>query len=77
MMAFGGFIIVLVLFLLLVAAAIAAVVWLIKRGSQGLSQGSTPRPSQSNEALEILRQRYARGDIDREEFERIRDELRS
>jgi putative membrane protein len=48
-------------------------VWaLIKR------EGRPTRPSSpAPEALDILEQRYARGDIDREEFEERRRALRS
>ena len=37
-------------------------------------QSSAPR---EDEALSILKQRYARGEIDHEEFERMRRDLRS
>jgi putative membrane protein len=73
----GGLLIVLVLFLLLVGGGIAAAVWFARQGSHGMSQGYRQEPSQRNEALGILRERYARGEIDREEFERMRDELGS
>jgi putative membrane protein len=67
--------IVLVLFLLLVGGGIAAVVWFVAQGSRGSSQGHRQEPSRENEALEILRRRYAAGEIDREEFERMRADL--
>ncbi len=41
--------------------------WLPQRGPQGRSDNTDP--------LEILRQRYARGDIDRDQFERMRQDL--
>ena len=54
-----------VLLLLLVAGAIVAVVWLIRRAAPG-GEGE----------LRILRERYARGELSREEYERMRAELR-
>jgi len=80
MMMSGGLLIgliVLVLFLLLVGGGIAAVVWFVAQGSHGLGQGHRQEPHREDEALEILRRRYAAGEIDREEFERMREELRS
>jgi putative membrane protein len=75
----GGLVIgllVLVLLLLVIVGGIAAVVWFMRQGSQGAGPRSTS-PQREDEALAILRQRYARGEIDREEFERMREELRS
>lgn len=80
MMGGGGLVIgllVLVLLLLVIGGGIAAVVWFMGQGSQGTGQRSVPSPQREDEALAILRQRYARGEIDREEFERMREELRS
>ena len=44
-----------------------------------LPQRSSPAGSGSGEgdAMELLRQRYARGEIDREQFERMREDLRA
>lgn len=42
------------------------------RGISGNSGGSSPKS-----ALDILEERYARGEIDREEFERMRRELKN
>ena len=49
---------------------ILALVWL----GATVVRGSSGRKSKS--ALEILDERYARGEIDREEFEKTRDALR-
>jgi len=48
-----------------IAAVVLAIRWLAGQG----------RPVQGDHALEILRQRYARGEIDREEFEARRRDL--
>ncbi len=81
MMMGGGWLIglgLLVLFLLLIGGGIALVAWFVgQQGSQKASQGLGQGPRREDEALEILRQRYARGEIDREEFERMREDLRS
>ncbi|HSE86783.1 MAG TPA: SHOCT domain-containing protein [Candidatus Binatia bacterium] len=51
--------------LLIVVAVVVAVRWLMRQGKE----------SQSDSALEILRQRYARGEISREEFESRKKDL--
>ncbi|MBI1885666.1 MAG: SHOCT domain-containing protein [Chloroflexi bacterium] len=63
-MLFGG-----LWMLLFWAIVIGAIVWAI---SQVVGGGKERR---QNDALEIARQRYARGAINREEFERIASEL--
>jgi putative membrane protein len=80
MMMSGGLLIgfvVLVLFLLLIGGGVAAVVWFVAQGSRGSIQAGRQEPRREGAALEILRQRYARGEIDREEFQRMREELQS
>lgn len=55
---------------LLMLLVVAAVIWVVVSLSKGTS-GPAPGPDSPREksALEILKERYARGDIDREEFE--------
>ena len=45
--------------------------------SQGRAQGAhgTNESNRNDEALAILRRRYAEGEIDRDEFERVRRDL--
>jgi putative membrane protein len=64
---FGGGLLMLVLFGVIAGAIVLLVVGLA-RGKQKASE-SAPTP------LEILKRRYASGEIDREEFERMREEL--
>jgi len=52
---------------------IVAIVVLV-RGSGGRSGGDTPRLPEKT-ALDILRERYARGEIDKAEFEEKRRDL--
>lgn len=52
---------------------IAAIVVLV-RGFGGSSKGSAPRLPEKT-ALDILRERYARGEIDKAEFEEKRRDL--
>ena len=80
MMMGGGWLIwliVLGLFLLLVGGGIAAVVWFVAQGSHTSRRRYGQEPQREDEALEILRRRYAAGEIDREEYQRMREELRS
>lgn len=54
---------------LLLLAAVALVVWLVRSGSRGPAPG---RPG----AEDVLRERYARGEIDDEEYRYRLAELR-
>lgn len=51
---------------------IVIVVWAVKAMAGG---GSGNPPSHEESPMEILKKRYARGEIDEEEFERRRKEL--
>jgi putative membrane protein len=51
--------------LLIVVAIVVSVCWLMGQGKE----------SQSESALEMLRRRYARGEISREEFESRKKDL--
>ena len=79
MMGGGWFVglIVLVLFLLLIGGGVAAIVWFAAQGSRGSAEASRQEPRRETEALEILRQRYARGEIDQDEFQQMRKEIES
>lgn len=57
----------------LMLAVIVAVVWYAARGA--VSGGPGGGKSRSADAEETIRQRYARGEIDRETFIRMRDDL--
>ena len=65
---FGGFMMV-----LFWGAVIALAVFLVRRLSRGRGDAmDPPRPT----ALDLLQERYARGEIDREEYEQRRNDLR-
>jgi len=68
----GGGLLALVLFAVIAGAVVLLVVGL--RG--GKQTGSPSEPSAAEpSALDILKRRYASGEIDREEYERMREEL--
>ena len=62
---FGMMLFMLLFWALVITGIVLGIRWLIRQG----------RPEMSDSALEILRQRYARGDINREEFEAKRKDL--
>ena len=69
----GGWLIGGLLMLLVLGAFVTLVYFLIRNSNSNHSsnrQGGT-----SNNALEILKQRYARGDISKEEYETVRTDL--
>ena len=60
-----GILILVVFWGLVIAAIVLAIRWLIRADRRGSHEGpATP------DALELLRQRYARGEIDEAEYER-------
>ena len=61
----GMMLMMLVFFGLVIAALVLGIRWLVTQG----------RESRSDSALDILRQRYARGEINKEEFETKKQEL--
>jgi putative membrane protein len=69
-----GFGLLMMLFgLLVVLGIVALIVWAVLHFSGAGGQGRGPSDRVS--AREILDRRYARGEIDREEYQRIRQEL--
>ena len=68
-MMFGGF-----LFLLFWVAVIALVVWAIAKVARGGERVSSPSGARPG-PLDIARERYARGEISREEFEQLKQDL--
>ncbi len=68
-MVFGG-----ILTILFWAAIIALAVWVVAR-LVGQGGSSSPAGRKSNAPLDIARERYARGEINREQFDQIRRDL--
>jgi putative membrane protein len=62
---FGMMLMMLVFWGLIIAGLVLGIRWLVSQG----------RESRSDTALDILRQRYARGEIDKEEFEARKRDL--
>jgi putative membrane protein len=77
MMGYGGVwvigLVLLVLFLVLLAIVVVGGIWLISRSS---SSGKAPVRPRGDDSLEILRQRYAKGEITREEYQAMREDLK-
>ena len=67
MMFFGGWTI--IIWVLIIALIIWGVVELVRRDS------STTDTSRKRDPLEIAKERYAKGEINKEEFERIKKDL--
>ena len=66
----------LLLFLLLLAiAGVGFVIWFAVQRAGGAVAGQRPRRKPEEDALEILRRRYARGEITREEFNQMREDI--
>ncbi|OGB16155.1 MAG: hypothetical protein A2W72_18720 [Burkholderiales bacterium RIFCSPLOWO2_12_67_14] len=69
-MGFGGPLM-LLFWILLIVGVVLLVRWLVTSGTARPSQPEPPR----NAALDLLKERYARGEIERDEFEQKRRDL--
>ena len=65
-----GWIFMIIFWGLIIAGLILLIRWLV-----GLSRSRTPYNKDRDSALEILRQRYAKGEIDKEEFDQKKKDL--
>lgn len=65
--------------LIVIVIVVVIVVWALAGGRLSGSPGgpSDSRPTSPETPLEILRKRYARGEITREEFEQMKNDLQS
>jgi putative membrane protein len=73
MMGFG--VIGLLLMLLFWGGLVFLAIWLVKALFQGDSQWPAPPPEKTKTAREILDERYARGEITREQYELIQQDI--
>lgn len=75
----GLIIIVMLMFLALVVAAVAIGVWALSRSGVlgGTAEEHTvePMPLPEDDALDIVRGRYARGEITYDEYSKLRNDL--
>jgi putative membrane protein len=65
-----GWLLMLLFWIALIGGLALAVAWALRRGS---SAGAAPDGGQR--ALELLKERYARGEIDKEQYEQIKRDL--
>lgn len=74
MMGFGGFGLIGLLFnLAIIVGIVILIVWAVKRFTNGTSNWNQPSSNQS--PREILQARYARGEITREQYQQMLNDL--
>jgi len=71
-----GFVVMLLFWLLIVVGIVALIRWLLLQSQSGRDQGRNDKPRDKT-PLEIVQQRDARGEIDREEYEQKKRDLES
>jgi len=71
-MGWFGMIIMLVFWVLVIVGLVFLIRWLIQTTSRGKTAGHT-----GSKAIDIIKERYARGEISKEEFETMKKDLQS
>jgi putative membrane protein len=71
-----GFLLMILFWLLIVVGVVVLIRWLLLQSRAGRDLGAEERP-RARTALEILQERYARGEIERDEFEQKKRDLSS
>ena len=61
--------------LALLALGVLLIIWLVSSSRGATSHPGVPPSGRERSAMDIVRERYARGEITREEFEQIRKDL--
>lgn len=74
MSVFGG-ILMMVFWAAIIVGVVLLVVWLTRQVAGGQSYGGGHAAGHTDSAVDILSQRYARGEIDKAEFEEKRKDL--
>lgn len=70
----GGFIM-LIFMLAIIVSIVLLVVWLVRQTAGGVTAAGPGATPEGESALEILKKRYANGEIDKDEFEEKRKVL--
>lgn len=71
----GWFFWIMMISMIIFWAAIIAVIFLLIRWL-AYPGGRPPTPSEKDRALQILNERYAKGEISKEEYERMKEDLK-
>jgi putative membrane protein len=69
-----GFLFMILFWVLVILGIVALIRWLMRESQAGRDQNGRARPRDKT-ALEIVQERYARGEIDREEYEQKKRDL--
>lgn len=69
-MSWAGIILNFIFFILIIIGIILLIVWLVKRASHPGTEGKT-----GSKAIEVLKERYARGEITKDQYESIKKDL--
>ena len=73
---YGGMIIGSLLFIAFVVGIIALIVWAVKSASKGNAGSSSVSSTASQSPMEIAKLRYAKGELTREEYQALFDDLK-